>query len=332
MQSGITASTELHETFKTFVSTPSQRFLLASISSETLVPVTTIPSQNDSFKDDLHLLAEHLTPTNTLYILLKTHPSESNGYVAVTYIPNTAPVRQKMLFASTRLTLVRELGIERFRETVFITEAKELTREGWEAHERHEGLEAPLTEEEQGMRGVREAEMVESSGTGARKGYVRQAAGGVEVDVGEGVREALEGVMREKGRLVQLGFRLPDERLVLEGSEEGVGKGEVVGRISKSEPRYTFYSNEGEEGVVFIYTCPTGSKIKERMVYSTGKSWTRNYAEKEAGVVVGRSLEGTEPEEIAGELVGGGDKAEEVVAETKPSSSGFARPKRPGRR
>jgi len=30
--------------------------------------------------------------------------------VAITYVPDKAPVRQKMLYASTRLTLTRELG------------------------------------------------------------------------------------------------------------------------------------------------------------------------------------------------------------------------------
>ncbi|CZT15168.1 related to TWF1-twinfilin, an actin monomer sequestering protein [Ramularia collo-cygni] len=330
MQSGISASQELQSTFNAFVSDPSQRFLLVSISNETLIPHLTIPSTASDFKSDLSQLSTHLTPTTTLYIIIKSAPEAADGYIAVTYVPNTAPVRQKMLFASTRLTLVRELGIERFRETLFVTEAKELTREGWEAHERHEKLEAPLTEEERGSQGVREAEMIESGGTGGRKGYVRQGAG-VELDVGEGVLAALRSVKEERGRLVQLGFRLPDEKLVLEGDESGVQAQDVAGKLSTAEPRYSFYSAEGEDGVVFIYTCPTASKIKERMVYSTGKSWTRTFAERDVGIVVGRSLEGTEPEDITAELVGG-NAAEEGVAELKPSTSGFARPKRPGRR
>jgi twinfilin-like protein len=40
-------------------------------------------------------------------------------------VPNAAPVRQKMLFASTRLTLVRELGGEHFPESIFTTEASQ---------------------------------------------------------------------------------------------------------------------------------------------------------------------------------------------------------------
>lgn len=233
-----------------------------------------------------------------------------------------------MLFASTRLTLVRELGIERFRDTLFATEAKELTAEGWTAHEKHENLAAPLTEEEAGLQGVKEAEYGESAGTSGRRGHVGK---GVELKTGEGVLEALASLKQEdcRGTLVQLKFQLPDETLVLESSVDGVQPAEVAGHISSSEPRFSFYS--GQEGIVFIYTCPMSSRIKERMVYSTSKSWTRVVAERDAEIVVKRSLEGTDPSDITGELVGSG-QAEETIAETKPASAAFARPKRPGRR
>lgn len=331
MQSGISASSELHTVFNDFVSSPDQRILLASIESESLIPKTTLALNNASdFKADLAQLQPHLTPNAATYAIIKIDPSASDGYVAVTYVPNAAPVRQKMLFASTRLTLVRELGIERFRQTLFATEASELTAEGWEKHEKHESLEAPLTEEEAGLKGVKEAEYGESMGTGQRRGHVGR---GVELKTGEGVLEALGSLKEEgcRGTLVQLKFQLPDETLVLDASADSVQPGDVAGLISTTEPRYSFYSTPQEGEIVFVYTCPTGSKIKERMVYSTSKSWTRIVAERDAGIVVGRSLEGTEPSEITGELVGGG-KVEETVVETKPASSGFARPKRPGRR
>jgi len=47
------------------------------------------------------------------YVILKqdgVEGREGAGCVAVTYVPDKAPVRQKMLYASTRLTLTRELG------------------------------------------------------------------------------------------------------------------------------------------------------------------------------------------------------------------------------
>ena len=116
-----------------------------------------------------------------------------------------------MLFASTRLTLVRELGIERFRETLFVTEASELTPEGWARHEKHTAQEAPLTEEEAGQAGLREAEAQESGGTTARKGHVSNKTDALKKE--EGLDQALGELMKaeNKGLLLQLVSTCPDE-------------------------------------------------------------------------------------------------------------------------
>ena len=51
----------------------------------------------------------------------------------ITYIPSSAPVRAKTLFASTRATLIRELGRERFEDrSHFVTEAREVLEGGWD--------------------------------------------------------------------------------------------------------------------------------------------------------------------------------------------------------
>lgn len=128
-----------------------------------------------SFADNVNaLLRPVLTDTDPLYILLKRYDAVPK-LTAVTYVPDTAKVRQKMLFASTRLTLVRELGREHFRETIFATTRDELTPEGFLKHDKHEQLEAPLTEEERSLQGVKNAEAEEGSrGTGTREIHLSQ--------------------------------------------------------------------------------------------------------------------------------------------------------------
>lgn len=259
-------------------------------------------------------------------------PSAADGYIAITFVPNAAPVRQKMLFASTRLTLVRELGIERFRSTLFATEVEELTAEGWAKHEKHEALPAPMTEEEAGLASVKEAEAQESQGTGSRRGHVNSK---VNLPTGDGVLEALQSLKEEgcKGTLVQLKFQLPDETLTLDSSMDNVSPERVATLISSSEPRYSFYSLPGTaaDHIAFIYTCPTESKIKERMIYSTSKSWVRIVAERDAGLTVAKSLEATDPSDLTADTFGGAAAETPAASETK-SSSAFSRPKRPGRR
>lgn len=108
-----------------------------------------------------------------------------------------------MLFASTRLTLLRELGSEHFASTLFATTAAELSAEGWAKHEAHGGLEAPLTEEERSLKGIQEAEAGESTGTEARRGG-HVVAGGVRMGIEEGAVGALRELKDGDGGAVQL--------------------------------------------------------------------------------------------------------------------------------
>lgn len=108
-----------------------------------------------------------------------------------------------MLFASTRLTLVRELGIERFRETIFATEKAELTSDGFKKHDQHVKLEAPLTEEEQSLGAVKKAEAEEGRGMSVKKSHV---SAGMSMPVSEGALEALKSLVESAAEknLVQL--------------------------------------------------------------------------------------------------------------------------------
>ncbi|KAL1305823.1 hypothetical protein AAFC00_003985 [Neodothiora populina] len=323
MQSGISASQELHDAFNTLVSSPSQRGLLATIDKETLVPAQTIPASS-TFTSDLSELTSLLTPTAASYMLLKLDGSAPDGYVAVTYVPDTAPVRQKMLFASTRLTLVRELGVERFRETLFVTRAEEMTPEGWAKHEAHTKLAAPLTDEEEGLKGIKEAEAQESGGTGARK---RIGGGGIGLEAGEGVLGALESLKEgAEGELVMIKIDVSTETLQLDSTASNVSPSEISSRISDSEPRYSFYNYPGVQGLVFMYSCPTASKIKERMVYAASRARILSLAEQEAGLTISKKLEATSPTEWTEDVLSS------EFAEKKVVEKGFARPKRPGRK
>jgi twinfilin len=197
------ASQELHTAFNTLVSSENQRGLLCTITKESLTPLTVLSPATSSFSNDLSLLAPHLQPNVALYIILRRYPSsESAPFVAVTYVPDSAPVRQKMLFASTRLTLVRELGIERFRETIFATTKEELTPQGFEKHDKHVTLEAPLTEEEQTLGDVKRKEAEEGRGMNERRSHV---SSGVSMPITDEALQALRGLAGEGGSdLVQL--------------------------------------------------------------------------------------------------------------------------------
>lgn len=111
-----------------------------------------------------------------------------------------------MLFASTRLTLTRELGIERFRETIFCTEKSELSAEGFNRHDKHVKQDAPLTEEEESLSAIKRAEAEAGRGMSAQKSALSGMTGqGITMPVDDEAMEALKSfaVAGEKN-LIQL--------------------------------------------------------------------------------------------------------------------------------
>lgn len=126
-------------------------------------------------------------------------------------------------------------------------------------------------------------------------------------------------------------FALPDETLRVADKTPSVSPAQLNTTLSQSEPRLSFYNypslNAEGSQIVYIYTCPTASKIKERMMYSTSKKFTSEIAEQNCGVVIAKSMEASDPSDISEEAL-----AKEFGAEEKTESKGFARPKRPGRR
>ncbi len=102
--------------------------------------------------------------------------------------------------------------------------------------------------------------------------------------------------------------------------------------ISATEPRYTFFrykhTLEGAEQspVVFIYTCPSGSRIKERMVYASMKQGFLAAASSTLGTETVKKLEASSPSEITVATL------EEEFRPKLEQKQGFSRPKKPGKR
>ena len=77
--------------------------------------------------------------------------------------------------------------------------------------------------------------------------------------------------------------------------------GTLANAISDSEPRYSFfrysYQSEGREQspVVFIYTCPSESKLKERMVYALGRAGVVTLASNRAGLEIVKKVQCLHP-------------------------------------
>lgn len=356
MQSGIAASKELVSQFTTLLESDNHFGLLVTIAREELQPLRLLTSSSprggaaSAFASNLDtLLSPHIKPNEALYIILRRHAA-APALVAVTYVPDAAPVRQKMLFASTRLTLVRELGSEHFRETIFATTPAELTPAGFDRHDAHTAMEAPLTEEEQSLSQVKRAEQEAGAGTGTREIHLSKS---LAMPVDGPALDALRELAADNGKnLVMLKINPTTETIELVPSSSSSSPSpstipELAQTISPTEPRFTFYRYAHSHGgaasspVLFFYTCPTAAataagggggggggprSIKSRMMYPLMKRAVLEAAAREAGVVVDKKFEVEDP---VAEIT-----ESSVLGELHPRvevRQAFSRPKRPGR-
>ncbi|EPS38210.1 hypothetical protein H072_7975 [Dactylellina haptotyla CBS 200.50] len=324
MQSGISASDDLTNQFNNLVNSTTLRGLIAGISQEALVPVTTVPRQG-TFEQDLAQLDGLLKDNEPAYIILRRLDTGPAPFVCITYVPDTAHVRNKMLFASTRNTFTRELGTERFSESIFATTKAEVTAEGFKKHDAHVAKAAPLTEEEAALKDVKEAEAEASRGTTARASHV---SSGVAFPVNDEALDALRRLPSSPNGLVQLMINLTTETIELADESVSTVHG-LTSIIPKNAPRYSFFAFDHkiagvkETPIVFIYTCPSDSKIRERMLYASCRSSVLAAAQNE--ITIDKKLEFGELDITESQLM------EEFQPKTETKQA-FRRPKPPGRK
>ncbi|GAA6014158.1 hypothetical protein JCM11491_004123 [Sporobolomyces phaffii] len=375
-QSGIAPTAQLATEWSNFLADANSRLFKISINDEQLQSAGSWSAEGDDLERVFALLthddvAQDKVPS---YFVLKTSSptsTSSPSLVFISYVPDHSPVRAKMLYASTRTTLVRHLGDSNFSDSIFATSKDDLTYGSYVAHTRHASAAAPLTAREQEMADIRAAESAAAedstdqqqhqSGRSIIFGDQQQSGGGeggAEVrgalpwsdDAKEAVRALHEG-NGEEG-VVQLEIDLKTETVVLAEPQP------TSLSVPADKPCYLFYRHPA--GIVLIYSCPPKSPIKSRLVYSSAVLVFYKYAAKEyAGVDVLKKLETDDPAEVTREWVDSelgplaSDPSDPAAATTggsrvagdagqsgtstaapmpKEDRAAFARPSRPGRR
>ncbi|QRW27468.1 cofilin/tropomyosin-type actin-binding protein [Rhizoctonia solani] len=295
--SGIGVSPELSSAFASAVASQSTRFIKVKIQNESLVPDGTIPTGSGGFIDDLPQLQDILEDDIPAYILAYT---EGSKWLFISYVPDTAKVRDKMVYASSRGALTKALGDQKFKDNIFATSKVHIHQYLKWAHQRHLAAPKPLTARERELEEIRAAERASSAayeGAGVRQSIVGSRAGMKWSDeLGDALRDL------QPGRLVVIVIdRSYKGELILKDTKD-VSLDGVPGALPASEPAYGLYSWAQEEGasphIVFTYTCPSSSPVKYRMLYSSGVASLVNDVKAQAGITVAKRLESSDPTEL----------------------------------
>lgn len=261
--SGIVPSTELLSRCVSFLSTRTgERILSIQISKNLelqLDPQLHLKESPDLNKD-LDTLSNQLDD-QCRFLLLKLDAT-SNGFVS--YIPNEAAVRDKMIYASTKNSLVNAIGSSTLKVIMQANSQAEVSARGWNAHIQADSSNV-LSESEISLMQVKQSELISKS---SRRELVNQSNSKLMLVL---LPEELTIKKKlENGDLLSLTIE-NDDSLVLNGIKHGVNIDSLASSLSiTSSPAYFVYQSQ-DDMTFFIYSCPSGSKVRQRMIYASNK-------------------------------------------------------------
>ncbi|WVF72078.1 hypothetical protein IAT40_006890 [Kwoniella sp. CBS 6097] len=229
----------------------SVRALVFVIEGESFKHHTTIDPKGN-YKDDIALLAAALpspkTPASFAY-RLDSKDGFKYEWMMVTFVPDDAGVRAKMLQASSRSGLLKALGAANFKHDWFATSVNDLTPSALTAHLNHLASPPPLSASEAALAEVREAEAAEAkrAALDPQVAANRQKAVvglGGKMNLGDGVVDALKKVAQrsDDGWVAILEIPVSNPGAISLTTSESCTPSQLSSKVPPKSPSYIFYS------------------------------------------------------------------------------------------
>lgn len=317
-QSGITPSEDLINSFKTFVSR-NEPILIAEITQE-VIELSEIINGGSSLQSDFSTLSSKLSDSEPKYIIIK-HENNDDLYTFISYVPDYAAVKDKMLYASSKNTLIRQLGSELFANTLFLNSQDEISYTNWKDIVSEGSTKDLLSSKEQELEDIKQQEFDTALSQGSKKKLVSHSS-----DFSFKFNDNTDFEF-EENTLYSFNIDLKTEEVFLSDTKAIKDPKEIVNAISPAYPQYNLIKINGK--TVFIYSCPSGSKVKERMVYASNKLGVVNHFKKTTPI--DKSLEVGDAVELELSEFEKEDEADKLASNIQ-SNLKFSRPTRPGRR
>lgn len=201
----------------------------------------------------------------------------SNGsfeWLLITYVPDEAKVRDKMMYAASRQTLIKDLGDIYIVDSLYATDSTEVSFNAYKNHVAHKQASAPLTEKEKELAQARMSEVGAEIGTQSRRAHAAKLM----LQIGDTATFELGRFISRKINLIVLQIILPSEKVELNFTESAGSLTVGARNLKSSEPCYILlnFSHPGAQtsessASVFIYFCPKNASLKQKMVYSCTK-------------------------------------------------------------
>ena len=296
LASGIRASDELLSCFAA-AKDGNVRVMKVQIEGTAMVPRSTVDIAGDE-KSDFAAVDSLLEDALPCYILFKMDSATKEGWLLANWVPENTPVRQKMLYASSRETLKKELGSIAAEMTA--AERDEIT------YEAYQGAVVVNEAERLSLMSDKERALKHTANTHVDTGIPTKASyvHGVKFPLSEEARDAIAS-LKENARLSYVQLRVDKEQIVLDKKETlGAGFDAYKSAVccNTSEPRFSLYvsgcgDEDAPEAVIFCLYCPEDAPVKQKMLYSTAKAAVAGAA-SEQGLKIANKLEVREASDL----------------------------------
>ncbi|GBP28875.1 Twinfilin [Eumeta japonica] len=200
------------------------------------------------------------------YILYRFDSKNSVGHewLFLSWSPDSAPVRQKMLYASTKATLKLEFGSAHIKDEMHATVKEEASLKGYQNHLSGVSAPAPLTEREEALKELQINDHSTNFGT-----------------------DSIPNLEEEK---------------ILLSKAANISLKNLPEQVPSDQARYHLYifkhTHEGDPTDSIGYNC----SIKERMMYSSCKGQFLETIEK-TGIEIAKKLEIDDGKELTEEFL-----------------------------
>lgn len=261
------------------------------------------------------------------YVLMKH--DNSKDWLFITYSPDVAGVREKMLYAATRASLKSEFGGTYVSMEYFATHMNEMTHSGYMEFLDSKNAPAPLTVAEEELKEVEDGQAKSNIGATTKQATSKA----IEFPLTEDAQNAIESYKNEAVTHVELSIIVNEEKIKSFGSNT-VGASELSSVLSNGRAGYHLFNykhrhdNQDKQSHFFIYYMPGYSvPIKERMLYSSCKSSLISTLEQVYGLKLERKLECDSADEITEEFL-----RNEIHPPAVEAKKRFTKPSAPGRK
>ncbi len=239
-----------------------------------------------SDSDDFKAMAAELEANVACYLIFREFdPKVASKWVLCQYMPDSAMVNSKMLYASSRASLKEGFGASALTDDYFISDASEMTLDAF-TKERTvvEDQQDLMTFNERAKSAAVRAEM------SAMSESVQLTVADVPIKTSGEAKTAIENVKDGSNNLATLILETKTQELRADTANcLGNGSMEDVSKIctAQKEARFLLFryehknpSGESKSTMVFMYYCPDEAPPRMKMMYSTCKSMVLRILEK----------------------------------------------------